>query len=89
MTINVNKHPDYTRYVKRDMAEETYTFVERVFEKDLPLSTLLHADFAMLNQNLAEFYGIEGVMGQHFRPAARLPPPLGNEQAHAHPRRTC
>lgn len=68
MTINVHKHPDYTRYVKRDMAEETYTFVGRVFGEDLPLSTMLQADFAMLNQNLAEFYGIEGVHGQHFRP---------------------
>lgn len=68
MTINVNKHPDYTRYVKRDMAEETYTFVEHVFNEDMPLSTLLQADFAMLNQNLAEFYGVEGVEGQAFRP---------------------
>lgn len=68
MTINVNKHPDYTRYVKRDMAEETYTFLEHVFRQDMPLATLLQADFAMLNQNLAEFYGIEGVAGQQFRP---------------------
>jgi hypothetical protein len=68
MTINVNKHPDYTRYVKRDMAEETYSFVEHVFREDLPLSTLVAADFAMLNQNLAEFYGIKGVKGQTFRP---------------------
>lgn len=67
MTINVNKHPDYTRFVKRDMAEETYTFLEHVFREDMPLATLLQADFAMLNQNLAEFYGIEGVTGQQFR----------------------
>ena len=67
MTINVNKHPAYTRYVKRDMAEETYTFVEHVIRNNLPLSTFFKADFAMLNQNLAEFYGVEGVQGQHFR----------------------
>lgn len=72
MTINVNKHPAYTRYVKRDMAEETYTFVEHVFANDLPLSTFVSADFAMLNQNLAEFYGVPGVSGQHFRPV-KLP----------------
>ena len=72
MTINVNKHPDYTRYVKRDMAEETYTFVEHVFAADLPLATLLQADFAMLNQNLAEFYGVDGVKGQQFR-AVKIP----------------
>ena len=67
MTINVDRHPDYTRFVKRDMREETFSFVENVFGEDLPLSTLFDADFAMLNQNLAEFYGVEGVYGGHFR----------------------
>ena len=67
MTINVDRHPDYTRFVKRDMKEETFTFVEAVFREDLPLPTLFDADFAMLNQNLAEFYGLEGVYGAHFR----------------------
>lgn len=67
MTINVDRHPDYTRFVKRDMQEETFAFVEAVFGDDLPLSTLFEADFAMLNQNLAEFYGVEGVYGAHFR----------------------
>jgi hypothetical protein len=70
MTINVGKHPDYTRFVKRDMAEETYAFVEHVVRNDLPLSTFVAADFAMLNQNLAEFYGVSGVRGQHFRAVA-------------------
>ncbi|MAD33400.1 MAG: hypothetical protein CMJ88_06545 [Planctomycetes bacterium] len=70
MTINVDKHPDYTRFVKRDMREETYAFFEAVFGEDLPLSTFVDADFAMLNQNLAEFYGLEGVYGAHFRKVA-------------------
>ena len=68
MTINVDVHRDYTRFVKRDMAEETWTFMEEVLRRDLPLATLIDSDFAMLNQNLAEFYGVEGVMGNEFRP---------------------
>lgn len=68
MTINVDKHADYTRFVKRDMAEETYHFVHRVLHEDLSITALIDSDFAMLNQNLAEFYGIDGVMGPHFRP---------------------
>ena len=68
MTINVDVHRDYTRFVKRDMAEETSTFMEEVLRRDLPLATLIDSDFAMLNQNLAEFYGVEGVMGNEFRP---------------------
>jgi mono/diheme cytochrome c family protein len=67
MTINVDLHRDYTRFVKRDMREETFAFFELVFGEDLPLSTFVAADFAMLNQNLAEFYGVEGVYGAHFR----------------------
>lgn len=67
MTINVQAHPDYTRFVKRDMAEETFRYMEHVFGEDLPLSSLLQSDFALLNQNLAEFYGVPGVSGQNFR----------------------
>ncbi|MCA8974110.1 MAG: DUF1592 domain-containing protein, partial [Planctomycetes bacterium] len=68
MTINPDRHPDYTRFVKRDMAEETYAFVHRVLHEDLSILTLIDSDFAMLNQNLAEFYGIDGVRGPHLRP---------------------
>lgn len=67
MTINVDKHPDYTRFVKRDMREETFEFFATVFEEDLPLASFVAADFALLNQNLAEFYGVDGVYGAHFR----------------------
>ncbi len=76
MSLDVRAYPDYTRFVQADMAEETYRFVERVFREDLPLDTLIDSDFAMLNQNLAEFYGVEGVRGTHFRPVP-LPPGSG------------
>jgi mono/diheme cytochrome c family protein len=68
VTIDVDRHRDYTRFVKRDMRDETYAFVHRVLHEDLPLTTLVDADFAMLNQNLAEFYGVPGVLGARFRP---------------------
>ncbi len=68
MTIDPDRHPDYTRFVKRDMAEETYHFVQHALQQDLSVMTLIDSDFAMLNQNLAEFYGIDGVVGPHFRP---------------------
>ena len=71
--VNVDLYPDFTRFVKRDMAEETYHFLHRVIAEDLSLDTLVDSDFAMLNQNLAEFYGIEGVAGAHFRPVPVAP----------------
>ena len=68
MDVNVHKYKDYTRFVKKDMLKETYAFVHYVLENNLSILNFIDSDFAMLNQNLAEFYGIEGVKGSEFRP---------------------
>ena len=60
MDINVQKYEDYTRFVKEDMLKETYAFVAYVLEQDLSILNFIDSDFALLNQNLAEFYGVEG-----------------------------
>ena len=75
MTVDPDRFPRFTRFVKRDMAEETLRFVHEVLASKASLATLIDADFTMLNQNLADFYGIDGVQGVDFRrvtlPAAR------------------
>lgn len=68
MTVDAKTHPAFTRFVKRDMADETLTFMARVLLEDRPVAELVDSDWVMLNQNLAEFYGVEGVRGPHFRP---------------------
>ena len=68
MTINVDEHPDYTRFVKRDMRLETLHFLRHAVAGNLSARVLIDSDFAMLNQNLAEFYGAPGVEGAQFRP---------------------
>jgi len=73
MSTNVDEYAAYTRFVKRDMAEETYQFIHQVLDCNMDIGNLIESDFAMLNQNLAEFYGIEGVKGNHFRPVALKP----------------
>ncbi|WP_420399792.1 DUF1592 domain-containing protein [Flagellimonas sp.] len=73
MSTNVNEYEAFSRFVKRDMSEETYHFVHHVLNCNMYIGNLIESDFAMLNQNLAEFYGIEGVKGNHFRPVS-LPP---------------
>ncbi len=67
MSLDADAFPAFTRFVKADMAEETERFVHEVLAADLPLHTLVDSDFAMLNQNLAEYYGVKGVRGTHFR----------------------
>lgn len=68
MNIDVDHYPDFTRFVKEDMAYETYNFIHYVLKENKSILNFIDSDFVMLNQNLAEFYGIEGVMGNHFRP---------------------
>ena len=70
MSINVNLYPDFTRFVKQDMAKETYNFIHYILKENKSILNFIDSDFAMLNQNLAEFYGIKGVVGNHFRPVA-------------------
>ncbi|MEO0793830.1 MAG: DUF1592 domain-containing protein [Verrucomicrobiota bacterium] len=67
MDTNVGKYPDFTRFVKQDMAEETYQLIHQVLQDDMSIMQLIDSDFAMLNQNLAEFYGVPGVKGSHFQ----------------------
>lgn len=67
---NIEKYPDFTRFVKSDMAEETFQFLHHVLKENRPVTELIDSDYAMLNQNLAEFYGVEDVRGSHFRPVS-------------------
>lgn len=68
MDINVHQYENFTRFVKEDMFNETYEFVNHILQNNLSILNFIDSDFAMLNQNLAEFYGIDGVTGNEFRP---------------------
>ena len=68
MDVNIQEYEDYTRFVKQDMFNETYEFVKHILINDLSIMNFIDSDFAMLNQNLAEFYGLRGVEGNEFRP---------------------
>lgn len=70
INIDVNLYPDFTRFVKADMAKETYNFIHYILKENKSILNFIDSDFAMLNQNLAEFYGIDGVVGNQFRPVA-------------------
>nr|WP_268820206.1 DUF1592 domain-containing protein [Paraglaciecola sp. G1-23] len=67
-TVNVSEYPDYTRFVKQDMQLETVQFFQHLLQENRSVLNVIDSDFVILNQNLAEFYGIEGVVGPEFRP---------------------
>ncbi|MGC4014363.1 MAG: DUF1592 domain-containing protein [Luteolibacter sp.] len=61
------RFPNYNRALGRDMRKETELFLGDVLRSNLPIRTLLDADYSFLNGNLARFYGVQGVDGKEFR----------------------
>ncbi|WDQ16261.1 DUF1592 domain-containing protein [Rhodopirellula sp. P2] len=53
--------PEYDRYLRDSMLEETRQFFATLIRENLPVTNLVKSDFAMLNLRLADHYGIEGV----------------------------
>jgi len=52
---------------RREMIEETRAFFRELPDQDLGVRNVISSDFAMLNERLAEHYGIEGVDGPKLR----------------------
>lgn len=68
--VDVKLQPRFTRFVKEDMRTETGRYLERLFVENRPLGELVDAESTMLNQNLAQFYGVPGVVAPEFRPVS-------------------
>lgn len=60
--------PEFDQYLQHSMLRETRQFVARLIHDNLPVSNIVVSEFAMLNERLAEHYGIENVEGPHIRP---------------------
>ncbi|MCA9136848.1 MAG: DUF1592 domain-containing protein, partial [Planctomycetales bacterium] len=69
--------------IRELMMRETLTFFAGVMRENLPVTTLLDADFTYLNQPLADFYGIGGVEGDDFRKVSLAGTPRGGLLTHA------
>ena len=59
--------PQFDATLREDMRRETELLFEHMVRDDRSLLELLTADYSFVNEDLAEFYGIPGVSGQHFR----------------------
>ncbi|MGJ8644889.1 MAG: DUF1592 domain-containing protein [Luteolibacter sp.] len=62
-----NAYMNIDRELPGDMRTETEMLLRHVIQDNLPIDTLMSADFTFLNERLAEHYGIKGVKGDHFR----------------------
>lgn len=66
-------YPEFEGYLQESMVAETEAFFEELLRHDLGASHIVHSDFALLNERLAEHYGIAGVTGSDLRKVALLP----------------
>ena len=60
-------YPEAREHLKQSMIAETRAFLRELITKDLSINHLVKSEFAMLNQSLAEHYGIAGVTGCDLR----------------------
>jgi len=66
-------YPEFEDYLQSSMVRETQSFFDELLRGDLSVRNIVHSDFAMLNERLAEHYGIAGVKGPDLR-RVMLPP---------------
>ncbi|HEV7404287.1 MAG TPA: DUF1592 domain-containing protein, partial [Chthoniobacteraceae bacterium] len=60
-------YPQFDDLLQMSMVREGEGFFRQMLQEDLPIADFLDSDWAMLNQRLAEHYGIEGVKGIELR----------------------
>ncbi len=53
--------PEFDSFLQDSMISETRTFFRELISKNLPVKNAIRSDFAMLNNRLADHYGISGV----------------------------
>jgi hypothetical protein len=61
------QYPDFSGQLGEDQIRETQLFFDRLVREDRSFFELYEADWTILNQRLAEHYGIPGVTGDEFR----------------------
>ena len=63
-------YPLFDNGVRDSAREEIFKTVSTMMDEKLPLRTLLKADFVVVNDLLAGYYGLDGVEGPEFRKVA-------------------
>ena len=64
------EYKDYDKTLEQASKQEPYAFFAEVLNKDLPVTSFIDSDFVVVNERLANHYGIAGVQGPEFRRVA-------------------
>jgi len=67
--VSPNKmaYGEFDKRLWQDMRTESEMLFKQVMKENLPVQTLLSADYTFINERLANHYGISGVQGDQFR----------------------
>jgi hypothetical protein len=60
-------YPEFDELLKISMVRETELFFDEMLKNDLSVLNVVDADFSVINERLAQHYGIAGVKGLEFR----------------------
>ena len=64
---DAKKFPEWGPELKEAMRTETRMFFQAVMQDNRPIADFIDGKYTFLNEQLAKFYGIEGVTGTDFR----------------------
>lgn len=64
---DTGKFPAFTPTIRDAMFQESIDFFHSLLTEDAGLTQMINADYTFLNEDLAKYYGIEGVSGKEFR----------------------
>mgnify|MGYP000476131740 CR=1 FL=1 len=67
MKPDVEKFPDFDESLRYAMRKETSLFLENLIRQDGSVLEVLDAKHSYLNERLARFYGVPGIVGEEFR----------------------
>ncbi|MBC7809050.1 MAG: DUF1592 domain-containing protein, partial [Akkermansiaceae bacterium] len=72
-----DRFPEFDNYLRMSMRQETEMFFDSIVRDDRSVLSLLHGKYTFLNERLAGFYGIPGVVGPTFRKVSLAGTPRG------------
>jgi len=67
LTVDKKVYRQFDQELKEAMQKEPVAFFREVLDKEQSIMDFLHADYAMVNERLAQHYGLNDVHGNHFR----------------------
>lgn len=65
--VDLEKHPRFHNTTKAAARDEIYETMRYLFENDASITNLLRSDHVIINSTLAEYYEIDGVVGDEYR----------------------